>query len=287
MSAENRTPKIGCRREENRQSAIGNRQCSVRRGFTLVEVMMVTLLAFLVFSAMAAAMSHAFRLWNDAYARWRLAEVARRTRVIFLDGARNTEDMDGTMHKGTGFLSADQVVGVMPTGTNQSGHVYSGALWYHYPALNRTNEMCLMWIGDAVAEGSYVTGEDGEVLVNPFYKHIAFKNVNRYDTNGVVIAHNFYADMKQDSLDTNRVDGTPLWFADFSVRDLGGGAGGLAPTNLYVRRFTPLAEEKVDDWNKADKLYFLSLSYELVLLSGGKQYTHPEHIWTRFINVHY
>ncbi len=262
------------KRKEMVQSVCGDAGAStsfLRRGFTLVEVMMVTLLAFLVFSAMATAMSHAFRLWNDAYARWRLAEVARRTRVIYLDGVRNIAEF-----KGTGMLSADREIGMIYSGTNDGGWVFSSALGYHYPALNALNESNVIQqikLGGGFMEGSGTVENitfNTEALGAPYYSLMQLE----------IGSNGYYEGTIEYQHYTNEVLKT-MWFADFSMKtdDM--------PTNLYVRRFNPRADIDLIEGDWGSKSYFLSLSYELVFFSGGREYVHPEQIFTRFVNVHY
>lgn len=227
---------------------------------------MVSLLSFLVFFALASAMTFAFRLWGDAFARWKLAQVARRTRVIFLDGARNIGD-----YKGTGFLSADREVGVAYGGTNASGDIVDGRLDYHYPALNKTNEMARMWLGDNQFFGS-------TNLMTPYYTHHAYTRVGTND-----LGEDYYFEEEYGSA-SNRVRGDTIWFADFSVHSSD------MPTNLYVRSMFPESEVAAVGGGITDDnfdAFYFTLQYELVYFFAGREYEHPEHISVRMVNVHY
>ncbi len=273
MNMKYRTPNIECRRREGRQFP------SIRRGFTLVEVMMVTLLAFLVFSAMAAAMSHAFRLWNDAHARWRLAVIARRTRVIFLDGARNEGEF-----KGTGFLSCDRAIQMVIPAVDFTGSAYQSRIWYHYPALNPTNEMAYLAM-NAAGSGAIPIGSTN--LCTPFYTHLAYSGLSHSNQwNGLVYGYFEGTEVT----DPDREWGDYLWFADFSIKS-GRSSNSVAslphPENLYVRRFIPDTSVNTYRWDEALESYYMSLSYELVYFSGGKTYVHPEYIRVRLVNLHY
>ena len=239
------------------------RQSAIRQGFTLVEVLMVSVLAFLVFSALAAAMSSAFHLWSDALARWKLAEVARRTRVIFLDGARN----DG-IYKGTGFLSVDRNVFIVIPGLEVGSKDYRGYMRYHYPALNQTNEFGYIYYERYVNDSPI--GYEGEQLMTPYYAH-AFVEITT-NADGSPKYYRYAGDTYQHEA---------LWFADFSVSAYD------MPEDLYIRKMFPIAEIDVDYWAHLENSYYLSLTYDLVYLEGWKQYVHPEHIKVRMVNVHY
>ena len=55
-------------------------------GFTLVEVMLATVVSVMVFAAMAMVLSKGFSLWMDAMANWRLAQAACISRERILHG---------------------------------------------------------------------------------------------------------------------------------------------------------------------------------------------------------
>lgn len=57
-----------------------------RAGFTLVEVLLASLISVLVFAAMGALLSRSFALWMDGAARWQMAQHVRITRERILRG---------------------------------------------------------------------------------------------------------------------------------------------------------------------------------------------------------
>ena len=57
-----------------------------RAGFTLVEVMMASVISVMVFVAMGHMLTKCFSLWKDSTANWRLAQVARISRERILCG---------------------------------------------------------------------------------------------------------------------------------------------------------------------------------------------------------
>ena len=58
-----------------------------KSGFTLVEIMLATVISVMVFAAMGALLTRSFTLWMDAMANWKLAQHARVARTRLLDGA--------------------------------------------------------------------------------------------------------------------------------------------------------------------------------------------------------
>lgn len=241
---------------------------SSKKGFTLTEVMMVMVLSILVFSAMASAMIHAFRLWDDGNAHWKLAQVARRTRVIYLDGARNRGDV-----RGSGMLAVDQAVDLTFGGTNASGYIYDGVVSFHCAGMAASNEMSHLWLGAD-------TPFNSTNLSMPYYLHQVHTGVSSGQ----------YWEGTAQTRDWDDSINDSIWFADFSTRGsrTNNSLNVDMPENLYVRLFNPAAEIAVNRWQKTyNSAYFLSTSYELVYFSGGREYVHPEMIRTRFVNVHY
>jgi len=87
------------------QSPIANPQ-SLKRGFTLVELLLATMISVMVFAAMGVLLTRSFTLWMDGTARWRLAQHARVTRSRLLDGGFNVTNRGGAF---TGWLSSSGV----------------------------------------------------------------------------------------------------------------------------------------------------------------------------------
>jgi hypothetical protein len=71
-----------------------------RSGFTLVEVLLSTVIAVLVFAAMGAVLGKGFSLWMDGTTHWHLAQQSRVARARMLSGPQGP---------GTGVLSISQV----------------------------------------------------------------------------------------------------------------------------------------------------------------------------------
>lgn len=55
-------------------------------GFTLVEILLATIVSVMVFSAMGMVLTKSFSLWKDATARWQLSQYARISRERILHG---------------------------------------------------------------------------------------------------------------------------------------------------------------------------------------------------------
>ena len=81
-----------------------------KRGFTLVEVMLATVIAVFVFAAMGMVLSKSFSLWLDAMANWRLAQYASLSRQRILHG--------GSADPRDGLMSATSVVATTYSGQN-------------------------------------------------------------------------------------------------------------------------------------------------------------------------
>lgn len=225
-----------------------------RKGFTLVEMMVVMVLSVVVFSALASAMTQAFRFWNDANARWKLANVARLTRVRYLDGHRSAYGQ-----KGTGMLSCD----LIDASANARA---AGMVMYHYPSQASTVMVIMV---------NYAPGSGGKIPFNDTaYSQPAYKE------SSVQTGYNESA---------WTAIGDTIWLFDNSVKvKVAGGAYSnatavTAPTNLYTRRFNIT---KVAQATGAEVANYLETDYELIFLSGGMEYVHPEHISTRLINNH-
>lgn len=92
-----------------------------KRGFTLVEIMLATVVSVMVFVAMGMVLSKSFSLWLDAMANWRLSQYVRISRERILHG---------------GF--ADPKDGLMAA-TNISIASYSGQDCIEYRTLAGTN----------------------------------------------------------------------------------------------------------------------------------------------------
>jgi prepilin-type N-terminal cleavage/methylation domain-containing protein len=70
------------------------------RGFTLVEVLLSTVIAVLVFAAMGSLLVKGFSVWSDATAYWHLAQQSRVARARILSGGEGP---------GTGILSVSKI----------------------------------------------------------------------------------------------------------------------------------------------------------------------------------
>ena len=86
-----------------------NRQKN-RTGFTIIEVLLATVIAIFVFAALGLVMTKCFSLWKDATANWQLAQYARISRERILYG--------GFADPGGGLLSATNVVVSPDSGWN-------------------------------------------------------------------------------------------------------------------------------------------------------------------------
>ncbi len=73
---------------------------SRRAGFTLVEVLLATVISVMVFFAMGTVLNRSFKLWMDAMANWTLAQHAQVARLRLLTGG---------FGPGTGLLSSSNV----------------------------------------------------------------------------------------------------------------------------------------------------------------------------------
>jgi prepilin-type N-terminal cleavage/methylation domain-containing protein len=67
-----------------------------KRGFTLVEIMLATIIAVMVFAAMGMVLNKGFSLWLDSMANWRLSQYARISREHILRGGF-ADPKDGLM----------------------------------------------------------------------------------------------------------------------------------------------------------------------------------------------
>ena len=76
-------------------------------GFTLVEIMLATVISVMVFVAMGALLTRSFTLWMDAMANWKLAQHARVSRTRLLDGG---------FGPGTGLLASYAANAAVVTG---------------------------------------------------------------------------------------------------------------------------------------------------------------------------
>lgn len=77
-------------------------------GFTVVEVLLATSIAILVFLALGRVLSKSFALWKDATAHWQLAQISRITRERILCGVTN--NASGSLTVLSGLLSASNAV---------------------------------------------------------------------------------------------------------------------------------------------------------------------------------
>jgi len=87
-------------------------------GFTLIEIMMATVISIMVFVAMGALLTRSFSLWMDAMGNWKLAQHARVARSRMLDGAFYFSAGSNIVVK-TGWLSSTNV-----TKATASGEAY-------------------------------------------------------------------------------------------------------------------------------------------------------------------
>jgi type II secretory pathway pseudopilin PulG len=88
-----------------------------RAGFTLVEVLLASLISVLVFAAMGALLSRSFALWMDGAARWQLAQHVRITRERILRGGfepsgAETNQLEGLLAAGTNVNIVANSVGL-------------------------------------------------------------------------------------------------------------------------------------------------------------------------------
>ena len=74
-----------------------------RAGFTLVEVMLASVISVMVFSAMGVLLVKSVRLWGEGAGQFHIASAARAARARLLSGG---------MGPGTGLLSINQVTSV-------------------------------------------------------------------------------------------------------------------------------------------------------------------------------
>jgi Tfp pilus assembly major pilin PilA len=103
------------------------RSMSRNGGFTLVEIMLATVISIMVFVAMGALLTRSFSLWMDAMGNWKLAQHARIARSRMMDGAFYFSAGSNIVVK-TGWLSS----------TNVTRAVASGEAYVQYYPLKAT-----------------------------------------------------------------------------------------------------------------------------------------------------
>lgn len=91
-------PAIG--RQKARPASSIRHPASRKRGFTLVEVLMATVISVAVFSAMGVLLVKTLRLWGEGAGQFHLASQARSARARILSGG---------MGPGTGLLSLSEI----------------------------------------------------------------------------------------------------------------------------------------------------------------------------------
>ncbi|HNX52791.1 MAG TPA: prepilin-type N-terminal cleavage/methylation domain-containing protein [Pontiellaceae bacterium] len=79
-----------------------------KQGFTIIEVLLATVIAIMVFAALGLVMTKCFALWKDATSHWQLAQYARISRERILCG--------GFADPSGGLLSATNAVTVPDSG---------------------------------------------------------------------------------------------------------------------------------------------------------------------------
>ncbi len=113
-----------------------------RRGFTLPEVLLSTVLSVMVFFALGTLLSRSFSVWYDGMAQWKLATHARVTRTRLLDGG---------FGKGTGLLSA----------TNHTINPYGNWEYLeYYPILSGEKYRSYGWIPTNSPQNIWLNNED-------------------------------------------------------------------------------------------------------------------------------
>lgn len=118
---------------ERRRIGVASRiphPASRKSGFTLVEVLLASLISVLVLAAMGTLLSRSFALWMDGAARWQMAQHVRITRERILRG---------------GFVPAvanQPLEGLLAAGTNVNIVTNSGRLNVGYGTLTNYYGIC-------------------------------------------------------------------------------------------------------------------------------------------------
>jgi len=96
-----------------------------RRGFTLPEVLMATVLSMMVFFALGTLLTRSFSIWYSGMAQWKLATHARIARLRLLDGGfgRGTGVLSGSDHTVNPYGSWEYVQ-YSPGGSEKEFKIY-------------------------------------------------------------------------------------------------------------------------------------------------------------------
>jgi prepilin-type N-terminal cleavage/methylation domain-containing protein len=142
-----------------------------KRGFTLVEILLTTVISVIVFGALGALLTRSFTLWMDSMANWKLAQHARVSRARLLDGA---------FGPGTGWMSASNVSKVVVSGGESYVQYYplgTGGTFrvYGWGGSSAVKDLRL-WNGGslwALGQNAAATNYTGDVKVDLFVPNIA------------------------------------------------------------------------------------------------------------------